>query len=380
MKIKPIPYQPEQYLKIVLAIFLVICMIIPALAQEKTKKKKPEYDVDVSLSTVYDDNILKYSDKYLDRFMNNEDQGRFHIKTYDDIIINPQATISGTFRIFGKQQSVFDVSANYSKYVVNNVKTWSNFGIGYRQYINKKLDFKVFYDYIPEFYVRHFRDDDWTEVYGFDDDTTFTPYVFTKNNYGAWANYDLFNNTRIRFYYYYSQYYHNKHYTEYDSKNSMYRFKLWQDFLDDFTFEFTYQYIYSDAKGYDEPGEDKETSDDGDATYEEDGFVFGLMYRLPRIKKRYHTIEVETVIYNRYYKTEKPVIIDRLHAGRVDNNLRIYVTYYLSASKNWKFKAFYRWLGRESGTTSVLNDEFVSDEKDYKQNQVGLELIYRFGF
>ena len=368
------------FARLILLLMILILMIPPASAQKKSKRKKPEYDVNFGVRMMYDDNILKYSDKYLDRFLNNEDQGRFHIETYDDVIINPELGLAGTYYIFGNQRSIIDVSASYSKYVVNDVKTWSNFGIGYRQYVSKKLNFKVFYDYIPEFYVRHFRDDDWSEIYGFSDDTTFTPYVFTKNNYGIWAQYSLFKNTRFRLYYYYMEYYHNKSYTEYDSKNTLYRFKLWQRFLKDFTFEFTYQYIYSDAKGYDEPGEDKETSDDGDATYEEDGFIFGLMYRLPRIKKRYHTLEFETVIYNRYYKTEKPVNIDRLHAGRVDNNLRFYITYYLSVTKNWKFKAFYRWLGRDSGTTSVLNEKFVSNEKDYIQNQVGIELEYRFGF
>lgn len=366
--------------RLMAVLMILILMAPPANAQKKSKRKKPEYDVNFGVTMMYDDNILKYSEKYLNRFLNNEDKGRFHIETYDDVIINPELGLAGTWYIFGKQRSIIDVSGSYSKYVVNDVKTWSNFGIGYRQYISKKLNFKVFYDYIPEFYVRHFRDDDWSEVYGFSDDTTFTPYVFTKNNYGAWVQYSVFKNTRFRLYYYYMQYYHNKHYTEYDSKNTLYRFKVWQRFLEDFTFEFTYQYIYSDAKGYDQPGEDKETSDDGDATYEEDGFVFGLMYRLPRIKKRYHTLEFETVIYNRYYKTEKPVIIDRLHAGRVDNNLRFYVTYYLSVSKNWKFKAFYRWLGRDSGTTSILNEQFVSNEKDYKQNQFGIELEYRFDF
>jgi hypothetical protein len=155
---------------------------------------------------------------------------------------------------------------------------------------------------------------------------------------------------------------------------------LYQPFLKKFTFEFTYQFVTSDAKGYDEPGETKENSDDGDASYEEDGFIFGLQWKMPRIKKRYHTLKFETVVYNRYYTTDKPVEIDALHAGRVDYNLRFYVNYYLSVTKNFKFLAFYKWYGRDSGTTSVINEEFVSDEKDYRQSQVGIELSYRFGF
>jgi hypothetical protein len=362
------------------ALLLLAALLLgsASFAQKKNKKPKPEIDFDFSLTTMYDDNILKYSDKYLERFLNNEDQGRFHINTYDDVILKPSLGASATFKIFGKQNSVFDASAGYSKYLNNDVKSWGSFGIGYRQYFSRKLSVKIFYDYIPEFYVRHFRDDDWTAVYGFTEEA-FTPYIFSKDNYGIWGQYTILKNTRFRLYYYYSKYYHNKHYTEYDSDNNLYRIKVFQPLHSKLTLEATYQFVTSDAKGYDEPGENKETSDDGDATYEEDGFIFGLTWKMPRIKKRYHTLEFETVIYNRYYQTDKTVLVDRLHSGRVDNNLRFYLTYYLSLSRTFKFYAYYKWYQRESGTTSVLNDEFVSDEKDYVQNQVGIRILYKLG-
>ncbi|MCF8367182.1 MAG: hypothetical protein K9H16_15440, partial [Bacteroidales bacterium] len=112
----------------------------------------------------------------------------------------------------------------------------------------------------------------------------------------------------------------------------------------------------------------------------EDGYIFGLVWKMPRIKNRYHSLEFETVIYNRYFKTNKSPIVDDMHSGRVDNNLRFYLTYYLSVTKDFKFKAFYKWYGRDSGTTSPINEQFVSNEKDYIQNQAGIEFIYKIGF
>lgn len=350
-----------------------------AFAQKKSKKNRPEIDVEFDLATYYDDNILKYSKKYLDRFINNEDQGRFHINTYDDVIVSPALDITLGYKLFGKMKSELDVSFDYAQYLNNDIKSFSNYGVGFSQDISKKLSFRIFYDYTPEFYVRHFRDDDWTAVYGYTEET-FTPYVFAKDNYGISAQYDLFKNTRVRLYYYFSRYYHNQHYTEYDSDNNLYRIKIDQELHKNFNLELTYQFVTSDAKGYDQPGESKGTSDDGDATYEEDDFIFGLVWKMPRIKKRYHSLELETVIYNRYYQTNKPPEIDQMHSGRVDNNLRFYLTYYLSVTRDFKFKAFYKWYGRDSGTTSPVNQEFVSNEKDYIQNQVGIELIYKFGF
>ncbi|MDY0137973.1 MAG: hypothetical protein RBS36_12455, partial [Thiomicrospira sp.] len=122
----------------------------------------------------------------------------------------------------------------------------------------------------------------------------------------------------------------------------------------------------------------RETSDDSDATFEENGLNAGVAWKMPRIKKRYHSLSLDVVLYDTFYQTDKPVQIDPLHAGRVDHNLRIYLNYYLSVSKNFKFKAYYNWYGRDSGTTSKLNETYVSDEKDYRQNQVGIELIYKF--
>ncbi|MCF8365826.1 MAG: hypothetical protein K9H16_08595, partial [Bacteroidales bacterium] len=282
-------------------------------AQKKTKKNKPEISFEIDLATYYDDNILKYSEKYIERFLNNEDQGRFHIKTYDDMIVSTGLDVNLGYKLFGKMKSEIDASVDYTRYLVNDIKSFSNFGIGFRQDISKKLSLRIFYDYTPEFYVRHFRDDDWVAVYGYTEET-FTPYVFAKDNYGITAQYDLFKNTRVRLYYYFSKYYHNKDYTEYDSDNNLYRIKIEQKLHKNFSLDLTYQFVTSDAKGYDQPGESKGTSDDGDATYEEDGYIFGLVWKMPRIKNRYHSLEFETVIYNRYFKTNKSPIVDDMHS------------------------------------------------------------------
>lgn len=308
--------------------------------------------------------------------MNHEDEGRFHINTYDDLVLNPEIELSGTMQLFGKRETVLDVDFKHNKYLKNNIKTWNYFQVGFRQYITKRLNFKLFYSYIPEFYVRHFRDEDWVNIYGYTPEA-FTPYIFSKDNYGFWVQQDVFRHTELMFYLYYSQYYHSSNYTEYDSDNLMYRFKLTQRLFRKLSADFTYQFTTSDAKGYDESGESKTLSDDSDATYEEDGFIFGLKWKMPRIKDRYHSLDFETLVYKRYYSTTSSVELDKLHAGRVDDNLRFYLKYYLSVSSSFKFKAYYNWYYRDSGTTSNINEEYVSDEKDYKQYRLGFSLVYK---
>jgi hypothetical protein len=345
--------------------------------EEKKKKKKPkELLINARVATIYDNNILKNSDQYLERFMNGEDEGRFHIKTYDDLIIYSSLRMTGTFRLFGKQRS--QISGEYSRrdYIVNPIKNWSYFGIGFRQYVPKRISFKFFYTYIPHFYVRHFRDELWVEYLGFENPLAFQPFEFEKDNFGFWIQKYFFKTTRIRLSINYARYFHNQYYTEHDSKNMLYGAQFFQPLTKKLRLEVGYQYITSDAKGYDAAVETPETSNGPDPTYVEDRFTLALLWKLPRIKKFYHQLDGRALFFRRYYTTDLPWQIDRLHAGRVDNNLRLYFNYRFSLNKYWQFKLHYNWLGRYSTTTAELNQEFVSNEKDYRQDIFGFEVSY----
>ena len=376
--------------KIVTSILLMIFIILTGTvaAQEKNKKSKKSkklFDGEVSLTSFYDDNILKYSQKYLDRFMNGEDFGRFHITTYDDIVLKPSARLETVFKIFKNQKSKINANYNYSLYVVNDIKSWQYMSFGFQQYFAKKGSFRIFYSYIPEFYVRHFRDKDlveyYKEIYGFGYiPESFVPFSFSKDNYGFWIQNTFFKNTRVKLSFDYAIYYHNENYTEYDCKNFYYGFQIYQEINTNLDIDFGYEYVTSDAKGYDQPYETKETSDDADATNIGDNFTFGITWRLPDLKKRRQYVGGDFEFAKRYYTTDKPIQIDPEHAGRIDNMIEVGINYRIRISKAFDLAAFYKWYGRDSKTASPINSEYVSEEKDYKQYQIGLELSYGFKF
>ncbi|MCB0804298.1 MAG: hypothetical protein KDC05_00790 [Bacteroidales bacterium] len=378
MKLKPPAC--KQLLQLLIAMLIVFSNITQqAWAQDKKKKKKPSYELGLGIGGSYDDNILKYSDKYLNRFLNNEDEGRFHIETYDDFIIYTSAGITGTYYWFGKQKTL--INADYSRrtYAVNGIKSWDYFSAGIRQYLPGRISFKFLYSYIPDFYVRHFRDDVWVDVYGYEPNT-FTPYAFSKDNYGFYIQKYFWKSSRIKFSFYWAQYFHNKHYTEYDSDNLYYRIQLYQELTDDLRFEIGYEYITSDAKGYDAAYETPETTDGPDATYDEDVLQIGLRWQPPRIKKHYHEFYVSADYSSRYYSSSHPVEIDALHAGRVDRVIHLELDYRYKINKHFDIKAFFDWYGRDTETTSDVNSEYVSDEKDYIQHIYGLQLDYSLDF
>ncbi len=363
---------------ILLIIFLFLANHA-AFAQKKEKKKVPELEVNFGLATFYDDNILKYSQKYLDRFMNNEDPGRFHIETYDDVILNPSLQIVSSYRLVGKLKSELSAEFNPKFYMVNDIKNWSSFTLGYRQFFTKRASFKLSYNYVPDFYIRHFRDDDWVEVYGYTP-VTFQPMGFSKNMYSFYVANTFFKNTGVRITFGLANYYYNKHFTEYDSRDLSFAFRLIQPLHKNLKMELGYVFTKSDAQGYDQPGETSENSDDSNADFDEDGFVLVLGWQMPEVLKHKQSLDATLGFEKRYFTTDNYIELDPEHAGRVDQIVSLNFVYNLKLSKSFNFSAFYRWIGRDSNTASDINSEYVSIEKDYRQGQVGIEIDYNLKY
>lgn len=361
----------------ILLLSLSIIAYFPADAQKKkVKKSVPEFGINVGITTTYDDNILKYSDKYLERFMNREDEGRFHIDTYDDIILQPTLQLTSGYKIFKNLKSEVNVDFNTRFYMVNDIKNYSSVSLGFRQYVSKRTNFKLIYNHIPQFYIRHFRDADRVEIYGYTAET-FVPMGFSKNMYGMFIHQTFLKNTGLRLTANYSNYYYNKHYTEYDCNDMFWGLRLYQPITKKLRVELGYGFTTSDAKGFDEPDESKENSDDSNADFQEDGFLFGFSYQLPNLYKLKHNIEGDYEFEKRYFTTDNFIELDPEHAGRIDQNQKISVAYNLSINKSITVSAFYNWLKRNSKTSSPINSEYVTIEKDYHQNQVGISVDFK---
>jgi hypothetical protein len=367
----------------ILSILMILLVIFGSSfkgsAQKKPSKKEKHFEVEIGFSTLYDDNILKYSDKYIDRFINGQDTGRFHIESYDDIIFNETAELAASYKIIKNLKTRFNANIYSNIYALNGIKNWYYVSFGVQQYLTKKASFKFTYTYIPRYYVRHFRDDDWVEVYGYTPET-FVQFAYAKDNYAFWIQNTFFKNTRIKLAFDLSQYYHNQHYTEYDCKNYIFGIAVFQPLHERLKLQLGYEYEYSDAKGYDEVGETKATADDADATYKEYGFELGLTWQLPDIKKKENEIDFKLGYQNRIYLSEHYLEEDREHTGRVDDNVQVALTYDINISKAFTLGAYYKFMMRNSNSDSEINNLYLAAEKEYNQNQYGLQVTYNIKF
>jgi hypothetical protein len=348
-------------------------------AQSKKDKVFQSLKVEVGLGSIYNDNILKYSDYYLTKFKNNEDSGRFHINTSDGLVLDQSIKISSTFLLFGHNKTIIDGSFSRQSYINNKIKTWNQIDFDLQQNITRRLIINLSYSYLPKFYIRHYRDDDWVDLYGYVPET-FQPFEFSKNEYGFWIQHAFFNDkqTKLRLSFDYGQYYYNKHFTEYNSTNLNYGINIYQTVKKKIKLEVGYQFVNSDAKGYDATGETKDNSNDSDPSYKADEYSGGIKWSLPMVFQKSHDIDIDFGYKRSCYTTKHYLENDRLHAGRIDDLYKIGVNYEIRLSAPLTVTCFYKWYKQDSDTKAKENQELVSQEKDFTQQQYGLTLTYTF--
>ncbi len=373
-----------RYTGFILLMGLIISVAISddISAQKKSKKKKKKkssvgrWELNVGFRTIYDDNILKNSDKYLERFHNREDEGRFHIETEDDIIIQQSVGISYSNRFFGRLKTEFSTDADFKLYAHNPVKNFYIYSFGLRQYVSKKIHLKFAYTHIPEFYVRHFRDEEWVNLVGYTEEA-FQPYEFAKDDYSFYLHHSLLSKTSYRLYLSFMKYFHNKHFTEYDCDNYHIGAKIYQKITNKIKIDLAYDFIYSEATRV---SKDPRVLGNTivDPTNDEHILSLGVGYTLPKILGKKNSLSVSAKYYRRFYTTDIYHELDPLHAGRYDYNYRVFLNYDIDLIKGVSTSFFYNWLLRESSTSVEENKEAIAEEKDYRQNIFGIKLGYKF--
>jgi len=359
-------------------LLLLLSGTLPETAAQNSKKSKRilrQVELEYQGGLLYDNNILKYSNKYLNRFKNQEDEGRFHIKTYDDLIINQSLKVTSDIRIFNKYKSKINLEISRQQYLNNDIRSINEWDAGIEQLLPKRMVVKVFFSDIPHFYVRHYRDKEWVAIYGYTPET-FQPFSFRKNELGMYVQKGLFKNTRLRLTFTGSRYFHNEHYTEYDCTNYLAGLTLFQPIGKKFRTTLSFQTIASEAKGYDASYETAETSEGPDASYTENRFNASITRDLPRIRKINHSLELEGGYWYRTYSSAYSAVSDPLHAGRTDHTFRLFFTYSVRLQNRLKMALLFNSYSRLTETNITENEEFVADEKDYRQVQYGIKLTY----
>lgn len=362
----------KQITQTIFALLFLLLLSKNSKAQNISKNMS----LDFSLGTTYDDNILRNSEKYLTRFLNNEDQGRFLIESNEGLFIRGSVRASYNLRLLKNRRSLLFGSFLTNSYLNNRVKNWSQYNIRFQQSLANRTSFRVSFSYIPNFYVRHFRDADLVALNGFNSQA-FAPFEFAKKDYGFWVRKKFAKNTQIRLSATKSHLLHNEHYTEYDAENLALGLRVTQPITKNLRLGVGYQNTNSEAKAFDEVGETKATSDEGDASYKEHRINIGLKIKLPKFFKLKNDIDINGRFVKRNFTSTKPISINPLHVNRIDTNTALTLNYNLRINRDTRLRLFYTRNIRDSHNSGgTAFDEMISREKDFQQTQIGFRLAY----
>ncbi len=356
----------------------LILFLWVSCAQMYAQVSNRPWTLEVGLAISYDNNILKYSDKYIGRFTNSEDPGRFHIKSIDDAILRPSLRVERDFDLFPRLSTTLGGEINQRVYLRNSIKNWMNIRFLVKQMLPERTSIQMMYSWTPEFYVRHYRDEDWVDLYGYTP-ATFHQYDFTKEDVGGLIQHTLWTNTRLAVSFSRARYFYNSHFTEYDSRNSVWGVEVSHPVLKNLRVSAGYQFTSSDATGIDQPGESKNVADDSDGSFDEDDYSAGITLKLNEPFGLPSSISVDGEYSRRVFTSTHYLDLDPLHAGRIDHDYGLQLRYAVQLSQ-FTVAASYEWRYRDAETTAVVNEPYVSNEKDYRNYLIGLGVTYEIRF
>ncbi len=360
-------------------LILVIFFTSSNLLSESKSKKKKEFALNFAIAAQYDNNILRYSDKYIDQFLNEENNGRFHINTFDDLILPISGKISYEKRLKKGFISNFSSEVSGKFYTQNYIKNWYSFQISWRQTIYSNTEFHLYYDFIPHFYARHYRDSDWLEEVGYTAES-FKPFEFEKEGYNFWIQQKIIKSTKVRAYFSLSNYFYNKHFIEYDSKNLMLGFRIYHNLAEMISLNGGYKYTKSEAKGFDENGESKDNSDDVNPSYNEHSFFSALELKLPKFNQLKNEIKIDFQFDRKLFVSDNIPELDPLHSGRIDNNYSFGLEYLLHPNSKTSLSIFAEYTTNKAKSEYELNTNEIAEEKDFSQLLAGLRFNYKIEF
>jgi hypothetical protein len=355
---------------------VTLIMLTSNIAQSK-QKKKIEWEIKYNLETVYDDNILGYSDKYYDKFINRQDPGRFHIETFDDMLINNSLDISASYNFFKRYKTELNFGISYKKYINNPIKDWLIADVSLSQEVSNKLKLSLGYSLLPKFYIRHYRDFDYALQYGYSPESL-REYSFSKENIFLKSYYNYNSKLNLSLGLSYSSYVYPSYFTEYDSKD--YALDIGADYTANTKIKYfgNYKFIYSDARGFEGTEPTPYIYTHSDPTYYEHQFSLGARYYLPRLF-RYKNYAKLTLFYNRaIFTTDHASELDDLHSGRVDNEFKASLNYTFNYSDNLSFGLAYNYFIKRCQANSDINRQTILDEKDYNKNTFTFDIYYKF--
>ena len=320
----------------------------------------------------YDSNILRYSQKYIDRFENGSEPGRFQVESLDDVVTRLDLRLHRSFRGFGGRGARVHVSAAAHAYAENEIKNWNRVELGWRQDLGAGFRLDLRASAVPDFYLRHQRDIDLQGITARGVAPSFDAFSFSTGALDLAVRKRFSRALSLRFETRWATHDYIEGYDEFDDEQWRVGLRVDHQPSRSWSWAARYRYTRSDARGYDQPGETRALSDDADASYEQHGVE--LFASRSWAEKE---LRLEASAADRQFLTTKSPTIVPLYAGREDLRWRVgtFVDFPLRSESDLEGTIYVEWQQRTA--RSSISSFDLAREKDYELVIAGFRLAFR---
>jgi len=345
---------------------ILMTLMLVGLAPGATRGSS-HWSLSLAYKASYDNNILRYSERDYQRAREGTEKYVSPVSTLDDVRSDLKASLSYRFQAVGKLDSRFTAAGDFAQYSFNPINNFGWVSLTYRQQVASKWDALVHQFYEPYYFLRDYRDrhTGGNHHCDFAMSKTIGKVYYSPNKA---LEFDAFGE--------YKRYAYNKYFTEFDGNRigiggeGVFRTGPWR-------LSAAYSLGMFNNIGFDSadriPAEfqDSEDNENGDGSYEEDGYEFSCQYST-KLQGRRVRAKTQLNLDDRYYTSDLPMELDLIHRGRHDVMLTAEVSVEYSLSVKTSLSLGGTWYNRDSEADSPL----VSELKDYQRALGWIEITY----
>jgi len=354
--------------------FVSIGFALPAATAQEMRpgsgSQRNPWRIEVFGSLSYDSNILRLSDADVQEFVDGVGWDRYHISTYDDLMVTLGMRCRYQARLMGTRMTRAGVRYRQHHYSNNPIIDRENLLVWGEQEVLRGHRLRLGYYYVPHYYIRHLPD---VDISSSSDVSRYRAFDFSSDYYyGEWRMDRRWKIAAKAALGWRSEDY-NADFGEYDTDVLLWDIDASLAAARWFTVEGGYRFENADAQGYDNEGETRSTSDDVDASFERDSYWGGLRIDLDDLVQIPLAMSCLLEYRKKTFTSDKGVDEDPFHFERVDRDRQLDLELVWGVNRSFELSGRYGFAARE--VDSPMRDLIV-EEKDYTKGVFELGFAY----
>jgi hypothetical protein len=319
-----------------------------------------------AFGVTYDSNIFRYSDSDVEDFLDGRRPDRYTFEALDDLRLEPGVELALVREEPDRRSTEIAIGAEWRLATVNGEKSFSKLRVRFREERTGTAYLAAEYSAIPKYHLRRLWDADWEG-----EGSAYRSCDFRKNAIRLDAGSDRSLPIDVAVFGRYESYAYDPDFVEYDSDALTVGVRGIVRPAHGLRLDLGYALRRLEARGYDELGESRLTSDDSDTTYDQDEYEIRARWEAGRWWGRPSVLSARVKHSRRFYLAEKSAEDDPYHVGREDHYWTLGARAALELTRTAGIEAFVEYRARTAESDFA---EDIGERKDYTALRTGLRL------